>query len=170
MRPPLGMERQLVRSLCNYPELIDDSLFGIRPGRECLGDQFATVRNEDLMPNGRKADIVFVEPQRITVVEVKRDALYVSQSPRHEDPVDQIVDYLEQCESKYPGRAEYRGFIVGRLIPARKALDTKLAFAPYRITPLLFGVHIPAAIRICPACKRAVRYESSLCVCGISVN
>ena len=34
MKPRALLERHLEESLCDYPELIDDSLFGIKPGME----------------------------------------------------------------------------------------------------------------------------------------
>ena len=48
------LERQLEKSLCDYPELIDDSLFGIKPGMEVLGNDYPTLRQQDSLPNGRK--------------------------------------------------------------------------------------------------------------------
>jgi len=119
------LERQIEESLCDYPELIDDSLFGIKPGMEVLGNDYPTLRQQDSLPNGRKADIVFVEKLRVTVVEVKRGLLKVQTRPpiavrgrRFEgDVVDQITDYLCQCRLKYPDRKEYADSLSGPVLP-----------------------------------------------------
>lgn len=161
----ISLEICLETSLCDHPELIDDSLGGIRPGLEVLGDGYSTLKRQDHMPNGRIADIVFVEKHRITVVELKRADLTVSNNPKKEDVVDQILNYLGQCRIKYPDRDEYRGFIVGTGIPNRAKLTAKLMSADDFIAPLVFGVDIPSVIKTCDACGRAVGYSTSVCKC-----
>jgi hypothetical protein len=161
----ISLEICLERSLCDHPELIDDSLRGIRPGLEVLGESYSTLKRQDHMPNGRIADIVFVEKHRITVVELKNADLTVSDNPKKEDVVDQILDYLGQCRIKYPDRNEYRGFIVGTGIPDRAKLTAKLMSADDDIAPLVFGLDIPTVIKTCDACGRAIGYSKSVCVC-----
>ena len=121
------------------------------------------------MPNGRAADIVFVEKERITVVEVKKTSLSVSMNPKREDAVDQIIDYLAQCVVKYPGRLDYRGFIVGTRIADKFELTAKLSTAPFTIIALVFGIDIPSSVKMCSLCRRAVSYETSLCRCGVRI-
>ncbi len=160
------LEDRIEHSLWLYPELIDDSLFGIRPGMAVLGERYPTVYRQDVMPGGRRADLVFVEPHRVTVAELKKDSLHVSGDPNTEDVVDQVVDYLHQCLKKYPDRSEYRGFVIGTGIRDRDRLERKIQEAPFPVTPLIFGRDIPSAIRFCTHCRRAVAYDSRLCPCG----
>ncbi len=165
MKSIVRLERQLEQSLCDHPELIDDSLFGIKPGMEALGGDYPTVRKQDSLPNGRKADIVFIEKKRVTVIEVKRGVLRVQDRSLEEDVVDQITDYLRQCRLKYPNRQEYRGFIVGTGIADRSEMNRKLSSAPERIVALIFGFDIPQCIRICTRCFRAVAWTRNSCIC-----
>ena len=80
-------------------------LFGIRQGMDVLGSEFPILKRQDLMPNGRIADMVFVEQSRITVVEIRRGWLKIQEdSETAEDVVGQICEYLKQCRIKYPGR------------------------------------------------------------------
>jgi hypothetical protein len=159
------LEKSLRKALCQYPELIEDSLFGIRPGMSILGPNWRSLEEHDELPNGRQADIVFVEPERITVVETKKGALTVSNDPKKEDVIDQIIDYIGQCRIKYPGRTEYRGFIVGTRFADKEKLENKLSSVPENVTPLIFGRDIPSAIRICDQCYRAQPYDSPTCAC-----
>ncbi len=170
MKPRALLERHLEESLCDYPELIDDSLFGIKPGMEVLGSDYPTLKQQDSLPNGRKADIVFVEKLRVTVVEVKRGPLKIQAQRPEEDVVDQIADYLRQCRLKYPDRDEYRGFIIGTRIPDRNQLDKKLSLIPEKIVVLIFGSDIPKCVRICTRCYRAVPHHSAVCVCQKAVT
>jgi hypothetical protein len=165
IEPVVLLERHLERSLCDYPELIDDSLFGIKPGMAALGSDYPTLKKQDSLPNGRKADIVFVEKLRITVVEVKRGILRVQAHSPEEDVVDQITDYLRQCRLKYPNREEYRGFIIGTGIADRNELARKLASVPDKIVALIYGSDIPKCVRICTRCYRAVPFQRDCCVC-----
>lgn len=166
----IDLERHLEESLCQYPELIDDSLKGIRQGMaEALGSHVSSLKRQDCMPNGRLADMVFVEPVRVTVIEIKRGRLSVSDQEGEEDVVDQIVNYLDQCRVKYPDRTEYRGFIVGTGIVNHSALITKLSSAPFEIIPLVFGRDIPSVVTICSQCGRATKYGSARCRCGVDL-
>ena len=160
------LARYLRTALIRYPELIDDSLLGIRPGGELLGDDHPALKEHDVLPNGRQADIVFVEEERITVVETKQDSLYVSLEEAKEDDVELIVDYLGQVRIKYPNRALYRGFLVGTGILDREKMEKKLSLFGEDVKPLVFGKHIPATIKFCRPCRRAVDYCRPMCVCG----
>jgi len=161
------LEWGLQDSLCKYPELIDDSLRGISEGMECLSDH-PTLKREDLMPNGRRADMVFVEKSRVTVVELKKVELKVLQSSQPgEDVLDQILDYLQGVRKKYPGRDHYRGFIVGTRISDPASLNEKIAQSGEHVVPLIFGRDIPADIRICDRCNRARPYDALNCPCGV---
>ena len=160
------LEKHLEHSLCLYPELIDDQLRGIRQGMEFLGPNYPTLRRQDRMPNGRLADLVFVERARVTVVEIKKGNLHVTNATQsREDVVDQAVDYLRQCRLKYPGKSEYRGFIVGTAVSDRDSLLRKVSKYQEAITPLVFGIDIPAAIKFC-RCGRALDYQATYCCCG----
>lgn len=162
----LPVEIILQNLLCRHPELIDDSLYGISEGM-CLPD-YPTLKREDLMPNGRRADMVFVEKSRITVVELKKVDLKVLQSSQPgEDVLDQILDYLRGVREKYPGRVHYRGFVVGTRISNRASLAEKIAQSGEQIVPLVFGRDIPADIRICSRCSRALPYDALNCPCGV---
>jgi hypothetical protein len=161
-------EKYLEQSLCAYPELIEDRLFGIRQGMEILGPSFPTLRRQDLMPNGRKADMVFVEQSRIIVVEIKKGCLTTrDHSETEEDVVDQICDYLTQSRIKYPGRGEYKGFVIGTGIADKSKLREKIDSSGETIIPLIFGMDIPSTIKICPSCNRALDYFHEICACGI---
>jgi hypothetical protein len=162
------LEKSLRQALCRYPELIEDSLFGIRPGMGVLGGDWPSLEEHDELPNGRQADIVLVQPARITVVETKKGTLTVSQDPAKEDVIDQIVDYIGQCKIKYPGKMEYRGFIVGTRIANKEQLQAKLSIVRENVMPLIFGRDIPSAIRICDRCHRAIPYEARGCICTLS--
>lgn len=160
------LETHLEHSLCLYPELIDDELWGIREGMECLGPNYPTLRRQDRMPNHRVADMVFVEQIRVTVVEIKKGPLNVrNETQAAEDVVEQAVDYLRQCRIKYPGKSEYRAFIVGNAIPDREGLFRKISECHEAITPLVFGIDIPTAIKFC-RCGRALGYFATYCHCG----
>lgn len=160
------LEKHLEHSLCLYPELIDDELWGIREGMEVLGPDHPTLRRQDRMPNGRLADMVFVERVRVTVVEIKKGALNVRDGPESpEDVVDQAVDYLRQCRLKYPGKSQYRGFIVGTAISDRPRLLRKISEYQEAIVPLVFRIDIPDAIKFC-RCGRALDYRATFCRCG----
>lgn len=161
------LEKHLEHSLCQYPELIDDSLWGIRQGMGVLGPDYPMLKRGDCMPNGRIADMVFVEQSRITVIEIKKDPLRVTaDGASREDVVDQIADYLSQCRLKCPNRAEYRGFIVGTGILRPDRLVSKISALKEDITPLVFGRDIPTVIKFC-ACGRALDYFATLCRCGL---
>ncbi len=163
-------EKHLEQSLCAYPELIEDRLFGIRQGMDVLGSGFPNLKRQDLMPNGRIADMVFVEQSRITVVEIKKGSLKIREhSEIGEDVIDQICDYLNQCRIKYPGRVEYKGFIIGTGVDDKSKLEQKVDTSGETITPLIFGMDIPSTIKICPHCNRAVDYFSEICACGIKL-
>jgi len=162
----IRLERDLEKSLCDYPELIDDSLWHIRQGLEVLDPEGPFLKRQDVLPNGRIADLVFVEHARITVVELKKGLLAVSVANGQEDVVDQISNYLAQCRIKYPGREEYRGFIIGSGVSDRKIMETKISSQRDVIRVLVFGKDIPSTISICHHCGRAVRYGESYCACG----
>jgi hypothetical protein len=165
------LEKHLEESLCAYPELIEDSLFGIRQGMDVLGPNYANLRRQDLMPNGRIADMVFVEESRITVAEIKKGPLKTREhSGIEEDVVDQICDYLNQSRIKYPGRGQYKGFIIGTGIADRFKLRQKIDCSGETIIPLIFGMDIPSTIKICPRCNRAVGYFTEICVCGTKLS
>lgn len=160
------LERDLEHSLCLYPELVDDGLWGIRQGMEVLGPEYPTLRRQDRMPNGRVADMVFVEKTRVTVVEIKKIALSVLDEGDHgEDVVDQVSNYLQQCRIKYPGRISYRGILIGTAIRAPDKLFRKISTCLDEIQPLVFGMNIPAVIKFC-RCGRALDYYAPLCHCG----
>ncbi|MDQ7784146.1 MAG: hypothetical protein RDU20_14775 [Desulfomonilaceae bacterium] len=160
------LEKHLEHSLCLYPELIDDDLWGIRQGMECLGPNYPTLRRQDRMPNRRLADMVFVEHTRVTVVEIKKGPLNVRhETQAGEDVVEQSVDYLRQCRRKYPGKSEYRAFIVGTAIPDRHGLFRKISRYKEMITPLILGIDIPMTIKFC-RCGRALGYRAMYCRCG----
>jgi len=162
----VSLERHLENSLCLYPELIDDRLWGIRQGMEVLGQDFPTLKRQDRMPNGRIADMVFVEPHRVTVVEIKRDALSTKgDGESGEDVLDQVTDYLKQCKIKYPNRSEYVGIVVGTAIAEPDKFLHKLSCCADEIRPLIFGRDIPASIKFCD-CGRALDYYASSCRCG----
>jgi hypothetical protein len=157
-------EADLETSLCQYPELIDDSLFGIREGMGFLGKPF--LARQDKLPNGGKADMVFVEPARITVIEVKKVPLRIrGSSAKRRDVVEQIADYLKKCRSKYPGRSEYRGFIIGSRIQDKEKLLSKIFLLQDVVKPLVFRRDIPGEIKLCN-CKRALDYWATICRCG----
>ncbi|MFC1834936.1 hypothetical protein ACFL2Q_09400 [Thermodesulfobacteriota bacterium] len=160
------LERHLETSLCQYPELIDDSLWGICEGMEVVNPDGPFLKRQDSMPNGRFADMVFVEETRVTVVELKKVPLSANTGAGDEDVVDQVCDYLDQCKEKYPGRSEYRGYIVGTGIRDRTCLMEKISTARDPIRPLVFGQDIPRVISMCRCCGRGVKCSSSTCLCG----
>jgi hypothetical protein len=165
------LEKHLEESLCAYPELIEDRLLGIRQGMDSLGSNYPTLRRQDLMPNGRMADMVFVEKSRITVAEIKKGPIRVLEFTQNgEDVVDQICDYLKQSRVKYPGRGQYKGFIIGTSVADRIKLRQKIDLSGETIILLIFGMDIPSTIKICPRCNRAVNYFSEICVCGIKLS
>jgi len=167
MSRKIGLERDLEESLCDYPELIDDTLFGIRQGMEALGDDFPTLKRQDPMPNGRRADLVFVEHSRVTVIEIKKGRIAVGIDGESEwDAIDQISDYLRQSRLKYPSRREYRGFIVGTEIVDRGKVEAKIRTSGEVIIPLVLGRDIPSTVKICSSCNRAVGFFDPSCLCG----
>lgn len=160
----IKLERDLEESLCKYPELIAPDLAGIRQGMHFVNPDGPYLRRQDKLPNGRLADMVFVETARVTVVELKKVPLKVSVD-NTEDSVDQILDYMNQCREKYPNRLEYRGFIVGPYAPDEEALNSKIICAGQNISFLIFGRHIPSSIIICERCGLARGFNSSKCAC-----
>jgi len=164
----VSLEKHLEHSLCLYPELIDDGLWGIRQGMEVLGPNYPTLKRQDRMPNGRVADMVFVETAYVTVVEIKKDTLKVQEySGSGEDDLDQIAGYIQQCRVKYPNRKQYRGIIIGTGISDSKKLFGKVSVLREDITPLVFGRDIPSVIKFC-RCGRAMSYSATFCRCGAS--
>jgi hypothetical protein len=160
------LEKHLEHSLCRYPELIDDNLWGIKQGAGVIGPDWPTLNRQDKMPNARIADMVFVEKARVTVVEIKKYSLVVrDETGQQEDVVDQLVDYLQQCRIKYPGRAQYRGIVVGSRVPDQEKLARRIDATGETITALVFGRDIPAVIKFC-VCGRAVDYFATRCRCG----
>ena len=99
------------------------------------------------------------------MVEVKRGLLRVRTQRSEEDVVDQITDYISQCRLKYPGRDEYRGFIIGTGIANPVHLDKKLSGLPEKIAVSVFGSDIPQYIRVCACCCRAIPHHRANCVC-----
>lgn len=161
------LEKHLEHSLCLYPELIDDGLWGIRQGMEVLGANYPTLKRQDRMPNGRVADMVFVEASRITVVEIKKDTLKVRDDiDTGEDVVDQIAGYIQQCRVKYPNRRQYRGIIIGTGISDPNRLLTKVSAIRENIRPMVFGRDIPSVIKFC-RCGRGLDYDAMSCRCGV---
>lgn len=162
------LEKHLEHSLCMYPELIDDSLWGIRQAMEFLGPGYPTLKRQDHMPNGTVADMVFVESSCITVVEIKNAALRVRvKSDSKKDVVDQIVGYIKQCRLKYPNRLRYRGIIIGPRILESRKLFNKVAGQSESLNVLVFGKDIPSVIKFC-RCGRALSYYAVSCRCGAS--
>jgi hypothetical protein len=160
------LEKHLEHSLCLYPELIDDSLWGIRQGMEVLGSDYSTLKRQDHMPNGTIADIVFVQSACVTVVEIKKSTLNIrNETDTREDVIDQIAGYLRQCRVKYPNKAQYRGIIIGTSIPDAVRLLDKVSTLNEDIRALVFGRDIPSIIKFCE-CGRAMDYNASRCYCG----
>lgn len=159
------LEKDLEHSLCLYPELIDDGLWGVRQGMEVLGPNYATLKRQDRMPNGKIADLVFVRVSSVLVVEIKKNSLKVRATEESGDVVDQIVGYIQQCRIKYPNLKRYRGIIIGTGIADSEKLMRKIVASKEDITPLIFGKHIPSVIKFC-GCGRALGYNADFCRCG----
>jgi hypothetical protein len=134
-----------------------------------LGPDVPELARQDRMPNGRRADMVFVEASRITVVEIKKGAVSAGGNPRREDVIDQITAYIKQCRVKYPGRTQYRGFVVGTSVEDESKVRAKIAASREEIAALMFGRDIPRYVKFCPRCTRAVDYDRAACVCGLGL-
>lgn len=161
------LEKDIEYSLCQYPELIDDALFGIREGTEVLGSQVPVLKRQDTMPDGTRADLVFVEPTRVTVVEIKKGFLTVDENASAPmDVVEQISGYLTQCRIKYPDREGYQGYLVGTGTNDAEKLARRIAMSGEVIVPLIFGRDIPDTVKFCSSCYRAVDYWKTTCPCG----
>jgi hypothetical protein len=160
------LKKHLEHSLCLYPELIDDGLWGIRQGMEVLGAEYPTLKRQDRMPNGTVADMVFVQSKCVWVVEIKRGMLRVkAEKEVGEDVIDQVAGYLRQCRLKYPNRDQYRGIVIGTGIADRHKFSGKLTALKEDIKPLVFGTDIPSVIKFC-RCGRALDYNAVRCSCG----
>ena len=132
---------------------------------EVLGANYPTLKRQDRMPNGRVADMVFVEASRITVVEIKKDTLKVRDDiDTGEDVVDQIEGYIQQCRAKYPNRRQYRGIIIGTGIRSPNRLFQGIS--RQNIRPMVFGRDIPSVIKFC-RCGRGLDYDAMSCRCGV---
>lgn len=162
-------ERDYQDFLCLYPELIDDDFFGIREGMEAVyGASGPFLKRELFLPSRRRADMTIVEPERVTVVELKKIALKVTDAAHGEDVVEQVVAYLKECRSVYPGRAVYRGFVIGMRVQDREELAEKIRLVDEDVTALVLGLDIPlrGSIRFCVRCNRAVSHYRDECPCG----
>lgn len=80
---------------------VSSSIFYLTPRRQSVGSRcpaeirlFRFLWRQLLLPSRRRADMVFVEPERVTVVELKKTALRVTDAAHGEDVVDQVVAYL----------------------------------------------------------------------------